>query len=222
MGLPLALHERVTFDPPFSSGEAEGGRFYHGSTNRLIEVTRIDAERDLGHVLDRLVSTLQDDFAYPNSAAFDVATAVSEVGQNVFHHNDRQSGCKTTSAFVAMQEFQPGPDAFLEIGVADGGTGLLASLRRGSTIASISDDVDAILQAAKLGVSRFDDATRGQGLARLLEKVATHRGSVQIRSGRGVVRYRADRSQGRAFPVPLLPGVQIALTLPALSSQNGA
>ncbi|HLA82853.1 MAG TPA: hypothetical protein VJP78_14755, partial [Thermoleophilia bacterium] len=104
---------------------------------------------------------------------------------------------------------------FLEIGVADYGSGLAHTLRRNPKNPSFGDDMEAIRLATRPGVSEHDDPTRGNGLYRMMEIAFEHRGAVQIRSGDAKVRFRMDKRQGWAFPVPWMPGVQVALNLPA-------
>lgn len=176
-----------------------------GSNPLLIEVTRVQSGAELPDLLDRVVRVLRYRLRYKKNDAFDVAIAVSEICQNTFDHNT--CGC----GFFAMQVYQK---RFLEIGVADYGDGLATTLQRNPDNPPVASDREAIYQATQLGTSEFSDRTRGTGLFHLLEIAYKHEGSVQIRSGSAVMRFRMDKKQGWSFPVISMPGVQIAFTLP--------
>lgn len=178
-----------------------------GSNPLLIELTKIETGLALPELLDRIVAVLRHRLKYRKYDAFDVAMAISEIGQNTFDHNI------ATCGFLAMQVYGKGSKRFLEIGVADYGDGLAKTLSRNPKIPKIQSDLDAITLATQQGTSEHDDPTRGTGLYHLLEIAYKHEGSVQIRSGEYKVRYRMDKKQGWGFRVPFLPGVQIALTL---------
>jgi len=203
-GFFAVLEGVAAVDPPMiRSHRYEALR---GSNPLLIEVTKLEKGRELPDLLDAIVTVLRERLKYRKYDAFDVATAVSEIAQNTFDHNAHTCG------FVAMQVYGKGKRRFLEIGVADFGDGLAATLRRNPQHAPRTD-VDAIKLAVQLGTSEHDDPTRGTGLHHLLEITYKHEGSVQIRSGAAKVRYRMDERRGWIFVVPSMPGVQIALTL---------
>ena len=182
-------------------------RHYRGSNPMLIEVTRIETGKALPSLLDQIILVLRHRLRYAKHDAFDIATVISEVSQNTFDHN------KATCGFLAMQVYGRAPQGFLEIGVADYGQGLAATLRRNAKNGHIASDLEAIKFATQLGTSEHDDPTRGTGLYHLLEISYKHRGSVQIRSGGAKVRFRMDRRMGWEFDVSEMPGVQIALVL---------
>jgi hypothetical protein len=173
----------------------------------LIELTRIETETALPELLTKVVAVLQERLQYHKYDAFDVATAVSEVCQNIFDHNEGAYG------FLAMQVY--GRGQFLEIAIGDCGCGLLTTLSRNSRHSAIRTDLAAIRLATQAGTSEYEDATRGTGLYHLLEIAYKHRGAVQIRSGSAKMRYRMDKRRGWEFRVSQMPGVQISLTLPS-------
>ena len=182
-----------------------------GASPVLIEITPIESGHQLSDLLDRIVTALRDRLLYPKNDAFDIAMAVSEICQNTLDHNAQPCG------FLAMQAYSGRSNRFLEIGVADYGDGLTASLQRNPKNSATLSDQQAIELATELGISEYDDITRGTGLYHLLEIAYKHGGSVQIRSGAAKIRYRMDHRRGWGFAVPLMPGVQIALTLSAKS-----
>ena len=193
---------------------AEFSRGRRGSNPLLIEVTKIESGAALPELLDRIVSVLCNRLGYRQRDAFDIATAISEVSQNTFEHNWKVCG------FFAMQVYGGGSGRFLEIGIADHGDGLAATLNRNTKNRPVLSDVSAIERATKLQVSAFDDPTHGTGLYHLLNIASRHRGMVQIRSGAAKVRFRTDQNRHWRIPVPHMPGVQVALTLPAKVSDH--
>lgn len=199
------------FEPDIAAWGAHLYDDLRGASPMLIEVTPIESGSQLADLLNRIVTVLQDRFMYHKYDAFDVATGVSEICQNTLDHNAQACG------FLAMQVYGGNgkTSPFLEIGVADYGDGLMMSLRRNPRNAAIISDQQAIGVATRLGTSEYDDVTRGTGLYHLLEIAYKHHGSVQIRSGAGKVRYRMDKRQGWGFTVSPMPGVHIALALPA-------
>jgi anti-anti-sigma regulatory factor/anti-sigma regulatory factor (Ser/Thr protein kinase) len=196
------------FQPRIPALRAHVYDHLQGSNPMLIEVTKIQRGAELPALLDRMVHVLHYRLRYKKNDAFDVAIAISEVCQNSFDHNAHTCG------FLAMQVYRSGCERFLEIGVADYGDGLATTLKRNPSNPPITSDMEAIRQATRLGISEFDDRTRGTGLYHLLDIAYKHRSSVQIRSGAATMRYRMDKQQGWGFRVEPMPGVQIALTLP--------
>jgi anti-sigma regulatory factor (Ser/Thr protein kinase) len=199
------------FNPPFKPGVVRAFDHLHGSNGVLIEVTKIETGAALPALLEKVVRVLREQLHYRKEDAYDVAVAVSEVGQNTFEHNHDAPTC----GFLAMQVYGRDPRRFLEIGVADIGAGLARTLRRNPKHAAIASDFEAIQHAALLGTSQHDDPTRGTGLFHLVETAYKHAGSVQLRSGDATIRYRMDKKQGWGFAVAPMPGVHVALTLPA-------
>lgn len=198
----------ATFQPRYPSFIAQSFDDVRGTNPLLIEVTRLTSGTALSDLLDQVVLVLRRRLKYLKFDAFDIATAVSEICQNTFDHSTEACG------FIAMQVYGSPGNRFLEIAVADYGHGLAASLRRNSNNGPIATDGDAIQRAVQLGVSEYDDPTRGTGLYHLLEIAYKHQGTVQIRSGTAKGRFRMDRRQGWLFAVPDLRGVQVALELP--------
>jgi hypothetical protein len=204
----------VRFEPDVSEDVAEYCDVLRGTNPLLIEVTRVDSGSALIDLLDRVVSVLCNRLGYLKRDAFDIATAVSEVSQNTFEHNRKVCG------FFAMQVYGAGATKFLEIGIGDFGDGLATTLNRNTKNRHVFSDMVAIERATKLHVSAFDDPTHGTGLYHLLDITSRHGGTVQIRSGAAKIRYRTDQKKRWKIPVPHMPGVQVALTLPAKESDG--
>lgn len=207
-GFVAVIDGIATIDPPYDSHEQHRFDHLHGSNPLLLEVTKIENGAALPPLLDRIVSLLRTRLRYRKPDAYDVVTVISEVAQNTFDHNT--AGC----GFIALQTYQRKRGGrFVDIGVADFGSGLRATLQRNPKNSSVRSDQHAITVATRLGVSQHDDLTRGTGLHHLLRIAYEHEGSVQIRSGTGKVTYRGDKRQGWGFNVPTMPGVQIAISV---------
>lgn len=199
----------VRIEAPFLQSSSLEYKDKRGSTESLMELTKLTSSAELPDLLDsivseKIISVLRRRLRYQKYDAYDVATAISEICQNTFEHNTK------TCSFIAMQVY--GNNNFLEIGVSDYGDGIANSLRRNPKYHSTSD-VEAIGLAVKPRVSEYEDPTRGTGLHHLLEIAYKYDGTAQIRSGSGAARYRMDRREARGILVPWMPGVQISLML---------
>jgi hypothetical protein len=203
-GFVQVVHPVATLDPPLVI--APGANQEPQASPLLLNVTRLTTSADLPALLDRILGVLRQRLHYRTDDACDVTTAVSELCQNTFDHNAH------ASAFLAMQVARPAGQPCLDIGVADDGAGLAATLGRNPHHPPLASDLEAIQLAVQRGTSAYDDPTRGTGLYHLLELIAKQAGTVQIRSGTATVRYHRD--QHWTGVVPSMPGVHVALTLP--------
>ncbi|MGK2860237.1 MAG: hypothetical protein ACSLFQ_23825 [Thermoanaerobaculia bacterium] len=213
-GFVAAVAREAQFDPAFEENVLHQFDHLHGSNPMLLEVTKIETGSSLPPLLDRIVALLRTKLQYRKPDAFDLATVISEVAQNTFDHNSQTCG------FLALQAYKPRRGRrFVEIGIADFGAGLRATLERNPDAAQwIKSDTDAIAIATRLGMSQHQDATRGTGLHHLLRVAVRGGGSVHIRSGTGKIVYRGDRNQGYRFTVPAMPGVQVVISVPTRTS----
>jgi anti-sigma regulatory factor (Ser/Thr protein kinase) len=202
------VHPVATIEPPVPIATASRATQARRTSPLLLNVTRIATSADLPALLDRILEILRQRLQYRHDDACDVTTAVSELCQNTFDHNAH------AGAFLAMQVAGHGGQRCLEIGVADDGAGLAATLRRNPHHRPLASDRAAIQLAVQRGTSASADPTRGNGLYHLLALITQQAGVVQIRSGMATVRYHRDQPQGWASAVPWLPGVHVTLTLP--------
>jgi len=210
-GFVAAVKNIASFEPAIPRLASVLSDLRRGSNPLLIELTKLESGSRLPMLLDQIVWVLRHRLKYKKYDAFDIATAVSEICQNTFDHNDQTYG------FVAMQAYTQQQGKFIEIAVADHGVGLAETLRRNPKNNHIRNDFDAIHSATRLGTSEHDDPTRGTGLYHLLEIAYRHGGSVQIRSGLATVRYRMDKKQGWRFSAVPIPGVHISFSLQSKS-----
>jgi len=191
--------------------EFELARYYevlHGSNPLLIEVTKIENVDALPKLFERIVNALQARLQFPDNEAFDIVTAISEVCQNIFDHNNGICG------FIAMQVYKTGKESFLQIGISDYGDGLWQSLKRNVKNKGIKSHVEAINYATRALTSEYDDPTRGTGLYHLLNIMKKNSGVVQIRTGCGKVRYGLQKKiEWDMDTTPYMQGVHIALDI---------
>jgi anti-sigma regulatory factor (Ser/Thr protein kinase) len=198
-----AVRPVATVEPPMvmTPGGARGPR----ASPLFLDVTRLATSADLPAVLDQILRILRQRLRYRQDDACDVTTAVSELCQNIFDHNAQTCG------LVAMQVAGRG-GRHLEVGVADDGAGLAATLRRNPQHLPLTSDLEAIHLAVQRGTSASGEPTRGHGLSHVLALVARQAGTVQIRSGTAAVRY--ERNRRWTGTVPWIAGVHVALTVP--------
>src|SRR6266852_765470 len=123
-GFVQVMQTDVCFQPRMSRILMLTYDYVRGSNPLLIELTKLQTGAELPDLLDHIVYVLRHRLKYKKNDAFDVAIAISEICQNTFDHNAHTCG------FLSMQVYQSGSKRFLEIGVADCGDGLAATLRR--------------------------------------------------------------------------------------------
>jgi hypothetical protein len=155
------VHPVARIEPPVPIAVAPPGEPERRASPLLLDVTRLETSADLPPLLDKILQVLQQRLPYRTDDACDV-TAVSELCQNIFDHNAQTSG------FVAMQVMGCRGHRHLEVGVADYGAGLAATLQRNPQHAPLASDLEAIHLAVQCGTSASADPTWGTGLYHLL------------------------------------------------------
>ena len=111
----------------------------------------------------------------PKTLAQSLIAALQELEDNVHVH----SGAPATAivGYVAT-------DSSFEFVVADGGIGVLQSLRQAPEFAGLTDGGEALRLALSDGISRFGRASdRGYGFRSLFTALAGHDGALRFRSG---------------------------------------
>ena len=214
-GFAEAIKGVARIDPPVTDDHSNHKSFRRGGSRVLIEVTKFESESVISDLLNRIIEILRSQLNFRKYDAFDVACAVSEICGNVTDH--ARQGC----GFIAMQVYYPRETGFVEVGVADYGEGIAATLRNNSKLPTITNDFQAIRLAVQEGISEHDSPNRGIGLYHLLCIAKKLGGLVQIRSGSAKLRYREGEYWDRGMRVPLMPGVQIAFTLQTKLAVNG-
>lgn len=210
-GFVRALLPHASLEPAVQLDWLETMDQYHGGASTLLEVTCLVEQDTIPPALKHIENALQDQLGYDKTEALDICIVVSEICHNAFEHNDREVVC-----YVAMQTYGMNSSSrFASVAVGDDGWGIPVTLRRNPKCTDIDDDWRAIVRSFELGVSQFDEPTRGNGLYHLGNLVLKHGGSLTVRSGRGKVRIRGDKGQGWPFKVPSLSGTQFAIAFPA-------
>ncbi len=208
MGFISLVQEFVRFEPRYEDIFSQPPEIERYESQLLIELTRLENLEAVEFVADKVIEVLRLRLRYRTTEAYDAAIAVSEATQNTFEH-----GTDTCGLFT-MHVYGQGQNRRLEIAIADYGSGLAATLRNNPALGEITTDRIALRRSVKLGVSQFQDQTRGNGLYRLTELTHKYHGTLQIRSGSAVLRITPQNPTGRTIPVTRMPGVQITLHLP--------
>ena len=206
-GFASVIQDIVSFQPGITKAQSTLFEALRGTNPLLIEVTKIESGAALPTLLSQIVDVLRFRMKYKKYDAFDIATAISEVCQNTFDHNEQTCG------FIAMQMYKRSSERFIEIAIADYGAGLKTTLQQNPKNPEINTDFDAIEIATQLGTSQFDDPTRGTGLHHLLEIAYKHEGTVEFWSGSAKVRFRMDQRKGWKFQCVAIPGVTVNCSL---------
>ena len=84
-GFMQVVHPVTTLEPPLVL--APGAHQEPQTSPLLLNVTRLATSADLPALLDRILQILRQRLDYRPDDACDVATAVSELCQNIFDHN---------------------------------------------------------------------------------------------------------------------------------------
>lgn len=113
-----------------------------------------------------------------------------EVIDNVLQHSGDSPG-------FFMCDLMTG-DTRLAMAISDTGMGALNSLRRAGQH-SPATDFDALTMAIQAGVTGTPEGPRGNGLYTLQRTVECNGGSLELRSGSGLVRIRGREMEGKDF-----------------------
>ena len=184
----------------------------------LLEITPVTTNSDVHDVVDRVQSRagaiLSNTLRYPPSAVVQFSVILSEVCQNIIEHAE-------APGWVAAQAYnwkkRLGRHVAV-IAVSDLGCGFRASLEA-EHAARFGDrwgDATALEAAFLLGLTRFTDTGRGQGIQQIRKQVGRWQGILSIRSGTARI---ADTPEWSSRP-PLeegltrFPGSQINIILP--------
>jgi anti-sigma regulatory factor (Ser/Thr protein kinase) len=193
----------------------------------LLEITAISSHADVHHVVDlvnqRGLRILTSQLNYPNREAFQFSVILSEVCQNIIEHAE-------ASGWVATQTYNWSKKVgrkVVVIAVMDLGIGFRASLAAAHAARYEHWNDAAALEAAFMhGHTRFHDPGRGQGLQQIRKMVGRWDGRVSIRSGSAriadVPSWDTEETESLTRDLPLLPGAQIGIVLPARVASEAA
>ena len=192
----------------------------------LLEITAVTTNSDVHDVVDRVQARagaiLARTLHYPPAAVVQFSVILSEVCQNIVEHAE-------APGWVAAQVYnwrQRLGRRVAVIAVSDLGCGFRASLEA-EHAARFGDrwgDATALEAAFLMGLTRFADTGRGQGIQQIRKQVRRWNGLLSIRSGTARI---ADTPEWNRWP-PLekdlahFPGAQINIMLPErLGSARG-
>ncbi len=184
----------------------------------LLEITPVTTNSDVHDVVDRVQARagaiLSRTLHYPASAVVQFSVILSEVCQNIIEHAE-------APGWVAAQAYnwrkRLGRHVAV-IAVSDLGCGFRASLEA-EHAARFGDrwgDATALEAAFLLGLTRFADTGRGQGIQQIRKQVGRWNGILSIRSGTVRIADTPDWSSRPPLEEGLthFPGSQINIILP--------
>ena len=222
-----ALQDVLDYLDRMGFHDAAAGIFKSGASRRrrsrpasdvLLEITPVTTNSDVHDVVDRVQSRagaiLSNTLHYPASAVVQFSVILSEVCQNVIEHAE-------APGWVAAQAYnwkkRLGRHVAV-IAVSDLGCGFRASLES-EHAARFGDrwgDATALEAAFLLGLTRFADTGRGQGIQQIRKQVGRWHGILSIRSGTARIADTPDWSSRPPLEEGLtrFPGSQINIILP--------
>ncbi len=184
----------------------------------LLEITPITTNSDVHEVVDRVQSRagaiLSNTLRYPPAAVVQFSVILSEVCQNIIEHAEG-------TGWVAAQSYnwtrRLGRHVAV-IAVCDLGRGFRASLEdeHSDRFGDRWGDATALEAAFLLGLTRFPDTGRGQGIQQIRKQVARWNGLLSIRSGTARIADTPTWSRNPPLDEGLehFPGAQINIILP--------
>ncbi len=202
----------------FEFGAGSKWRRRPRASDVLLEITPVTKNSDVHQVVDRVQSRagaiLSNTLGYPASAVVPFSVILSEVCQNIIEHAGRPG-------WVAAQAYnwkrRLGRQVAV-ISVVDIGRGFRASLEdeHASRFGERWGDVAALEAAFLMGLTRFPDTGRGQGIQQIRKQVGRWNGLLSIRSGTARIADTPDWSSKPPLEEDLrpFPGAQINIILP--------
>lgn len=193
------------------------GRRHRAASDVLLEITRVATNADVHDVVDRVQSRagaiLSKTLGYPVSSVVQFCVVLSEVCQNIIEHAEEPG-------WVAAQTYnwkQRLGRQVAVIAVSDLGRGFRASLHdeHAMRFGDRWGDATALEAAFLLGLTRFPDTGRGQGIQQIRKQVGRWNGMLSIRSGTARIADNPDWSRRPPLEEGLtpFPGAQINIIL---------
>jgi anti-sigma regulatory factor (Ser/Thr protein kinase) len=175
----------------------------------IVPITAFATEQEASHLANRTAENLASARVSSMSLTGPISDIIGELAMNAVQHAQSRVGA---FACVRFEEPQQGPR--FVCAVADGGVGVLATLRRNASLAPrLHHDWDALDLAIRDRVSGLGDPHRGIGLHVISEDLRGPDRSFVLHSGIG--RLSVDRDvQISAMRAPLFPGTLACVSLP--------
>ena len=202
------------FDLPERSGRRAAG-----SSDVLLEITKIAANADVHAVVDRVQrgagEILSSRLGYPPSAVVQFSVILSEVCQNIIEHAEAEG-------WVAAQAYNWARRLgrfVVVISVMDVGRGFRGSLgdQHSARYGDRWGDATALEAAFLHGLTRFPDSGRGQGIQQIRRQVQKWSGAISVRSGTARIAQvpEWDDTPPMVDHLRPFPGAQISIVLPS-------
>jgi len=212
MGVCMFLKSLGLFDTlrEFDVEVDDRGIRVHDDAKTILPVTRFATSADAADVTNRAFDNLRSAQVGAVNLTSVVTELFSELALNAVQHSESEVGAFGCIQFV---EYQSGPR--FTCTVADGGIGVLRSLRQNASLRSrVTYDWDALELAVRERVSGTGDPHRGIGLFGVSEDVRQPGRSLLLHSGLGSLEIKEDL-QSSAHRTRLFPGTLAFLSIPA-------
>lgn len=190
--------------------EVDDRDIYGGDDSKtILPITHFETTADATDITNKAFEELQSaDLGAANLTSF-VTELFSELAMNAAEHSESEVG-----AFGCVQLLAGRGEPRFTCTVADGGIGVLASLRKNEALRSrVSYDWDALELAVRERISGTGDHHRGIGLFGVSEDVRHPRHSLLLHSGSGSLEIKEDL-ESRARRTRLFPGTLAFLSIP--------
>lgn len=154
-------------------------------------LTHEDQESILNELLEKLLSVIPN---FNRSAFSAVEWALNEISDNVLNHSESSIG-----GLLQLSVFDPARHK-VEFTISDAGRGVPASLRTAKP--NIENDVDALLESVKSGVTRNSADFQGNGLYGTLEICRVGGGKFSLNAGNAALICAHETVSARRESVP--------------------
>jgi hypothetical protein len=193
-----------------------------GPSEVLLEITAINSHADVHAVVDlvneRGMTILTRQLHYPVREAFQFSVILSEVCQNIIEHAEAPGWVATqTYNWTKRLGRKVVVIAVMDLGIGFRGSLAPAHAARYPGEHATFGDAAALEAAFMHGQTRFHDPGRGQGIQQIRKLVGRWGGRISIRSGSARIADVPDWDESQVLEkdLPVLPGAQIGIVLPA-------
>lgn len=212
MGVCVFLRSIGLFDMLKEHGVEVDDRGIAARTDHkvVLPITRFKTTAEASDVTNRAFDRLRSGNLGAVNLTSVVTELFSELAMNAAQHSESQVG-----AFGCVQFFEFEKGSRFSCTVADGGIGVLKSLRRNEALRGrVNYDWDALELAIRERVSGTGDPHRGIGLYGVSEDVRRPERSLLLHSGLGSLEITEDL-ESSARRTRLFPGTLAFLSIPA-------
>ena len=189
--------ERIGFKYHFLSGKAIEHKKTSLELKRLLWV-------DPG-CSAAIVELVAHDFPLSEDAKYEMRTHINELMTNGFDHSKSNVGCYVCAQWYPVTKK-------LRISFADGGIGVLQSLKDSGDFPSIHTDAAAIRLAVKPGVTTRREHRGGFGLDYIRRYARNNNGTLSIISGHAKVNFYINKIEEK-YETISFPGTVVDITI---------